>query len=83
MNAKHRNRSERALFLRGGRLDVLLWGTWEAERQFAEGRREAREKYARLHPDTVEACPCGCGLQNAICDSHIARVNAANEEIPF
>jgi hypothetical protein len=81
-NAK-RNQSERELFLSGGRLDVLLWGHQEAQRQFAEARQEARERYMSLRPEPVEACPCSCGFAGAVCDAQIARVNAANEELPF
>ncbi|MCI0392247.1 MAG: hypothetical protein MOB07_26245 [Acidobacteria bacterium] len=83
MNAKDKNKSERALFLSGGRLDVLLWGHQEAQRQFAEARNEARARYQSLHPETVAACPCGCGLEGAVCDAQISKVNAANEECPF
>jgi hypothetical protein len=83
MNAKDKNKSERALFFGGGRLDVLLWGHQEAQRQFAEARKEARDRYQGFRPTPVDFRPCGCGLQGNVCDAQIAKVNAANEELPF
>ena len=83
MNAKQRNQSERKLFIGGGRLDVLLWGYSEPNRQFAEARKEARGRYLGRHPELIAECPCGCGLKDAVCDAQISKVNAAEEEIPF
>jgi hypothetical protein len=84
MKAKDVNQSYRRLFIDGGSLEVLLWGVQEANRQFAEARKERRAKFfASLKDVRFDACPCGCGLQGDVCDDHIAIVNARNEQIPF
>jgi hypothetical protein len=83
MNAKHLNQSHRLLFINGG-LDILLWGVEEAKRQFAEARQERRAQFfVSLGQMRIDTCPCRCGLQGNVCDSHIAMVNARNEQIPF
>ena len=83
MNAKSRNNSHRALFLDGGRLDTLLWGIEESNRQFAEARRELREKgFESLRGMNITICPCGCGLDQA-CDGHLETIGMQNEEIPW
>lgn len=83
MNARHLNRSHRLLFINGS-LDILLWASEEAKRQFAEARQERRARFfASLAGARVEVCPCGCGLKGDVCDSHIATVNTRNEQIPF
>jgi len=83
MNAKRLNESHRRLFINGG-LDILLWGVQKAERQFAEAREERRAQFfASLKDARFEVCPCGCGLKGDVCDSHIAIVNAQNEQLPF
>lgn len=82
MNAIHKNTSERSLFLNGGRLDILMWGYREMVRQIDEAISERRRSMRELFP-LVDECPCGCGLQNDICNAHLDAVAAANDEIPF
>jgi hypothetical protein len=77
VNAKNRNASERALFLSGGSLGLLLYGISEMNRQTDELKTE------RLQASTVSECPCGCGLQNKVCDEQLERVRLADDELPF
>jgi len=77
MNAQQRNKSLRLLY--NGVLNVL----WEeCNHQIDELVAEKRQG-ARCTIGTVEECPCGCGLQNDICDAHLDAVRIANEKIPF
>jgi len=63
-----------------------------------DGFRDPRAKYddlrsfdAQWTPDdldgfaaqTVEECPCGCGLKNDVCAEQLARVKAHNDALPF
>lgn len=82
MNAKVKNASERGLFINGGRLDILIWGYQELDRQIGEAIVERRQT-TRMQFDVVDECPCGCGLKNDICDAHLDAVAQANDELPF
>jgi len=73
MTAKQRNKS--------GRLDILLWGVQECDRQMAELKQEQKARFSEF--GKIKECPCGCGLKNDICDDQLARVKAASDDIPF
>lgn len=76
MIVKNKNRSERRLFLQGGRLDIL----------FEEATDEANErkeiKFGR-GLELLKECPCGCGLENDVCPDRTVIVKRLNDEIPF
>jgi hypothetical protein len=78
VNAKRYNRSIRLLYLNGGRLDLLLYGLQESQRQFDEQDKMDMKAFG-----FVKECPCGCGLKGEICKKQLAKVRAANDEIPF
>lgn len=83
MNAQQKNLSETLLFERGGRLDILLWGYQELERQAEEGRREHKVLFGGGKLELIEECPCGCGLKNDICEARRLAMDVINGEIPF
>jgi hypothetical protein len=89
MNAQTRIASERAMFLNGGRLDVLMYGYEESERQFAEARKREKDEALKIMVrglrefGAIKECPCGCGLKNDICQAHASVVADKNDEIPF
>jgi hypothetical protein len=79
MDAKSRNRSLRSLYLTGGKLDILLWGYAEMERQCGTSNKKKFD----VGNDVIDECPCGCGLLNDICPDRVAKMKAQADEIPF
>lgn len=75
MNSKKSNASLRALFINGGRMDILF--------EDADLPLEETNERFIFRPQLIKECPCGCGLKNDICDARAAAVKRLNDEIPF
>ena len=85
MNAKHKNASERALFLSGGRLDVLMYGHQQLEQCRQQEKEEAHKIMTRGLKSfgRITECPCGCGLQGDICEAYASEIIRKNDDVPF
>jgi hypothetical protein len=81
MRSKKLNESYRDLFFKGGRLDILC-GYQEMTRQVAEAADERQVKFGK-GLESLEECPCGCGLKNDVCPDRSAAVKRISDEIPF
>lgn len=76
MDAKTRNESYHRLFTNGGRLDILLWAYQEAEDEPEVTRLDFGHQ-------TIKECPCGCGLENDVCEERKIKMKKLADEIPF
>lgn len=61
---------------------------WDAERRETHarcgicGRASCGHPFRSLRDMVYTECPCGCGLAG-VCEEQLARVRAANAELPF
>jgi len=67
------------MYLTASEVGLLIWARQKWDTEAAQARAEDVNRIF----GSVDACPCGCGKQNDVCDKHLAEKLPENKKLPF